>query len=270
MFGYITIDSKSLTKEENEHYHSIYCGLCHQLGERYGNIGRATLTYDMTFVTILLSSLYELDESFGLQRCVRHPLGKQPYSLTKAVEYAADMNIFLAYYQALDDLNDDNSAAAGKKSKQLEKYIPQIRESYPRQCETIENCLKELGRMEKADELNPDIPANCFGVLMGETLVWREDEYASTLRRMGAALGRFIYLLDASNDLIADIKKQRYNPLVAQMDTDFTPILTMMISECAAEFEKLPITRDSRILRNILYSGVWTKYKKRGVERDDS
>ena len=86
---------------------------------------------------------------------------------------------------------------------------------------------------------------------------------------MGAALGRYIYLLDAVNDLKADIKKQRYNPLIAQMETDFTPMLTVMMAECTKEFEKLPIERDKHILQNILYSGVWQKYrvqKRKGVD----
>jgi hypothetical protein len=83
---------------------------------------------------------------------------------------------------------------------------------------------------------------------------------------MGAALGRFIYLLDASNDLRADIKKQRYNPLVAQTQRDFTPLLTMMMAECTAAFDKLPITRDSGVLRNVLYSGVWQSYRHRNTD----
>lgn len=72
----------------------------------------------------------------------------------------------------------------------------------------IADNLQRLGEMEKAGELNPDLPANCFGVLMGAPFpAWRRDEYADTLWRMGAALGRFVYLLDAANDLKADIKR---------------------------------------------------------------
>ena len=80
---------------------------------------------------------------------------------------------------------------------------------------------------------------------------------------MGEALGRFLYLLDASNDLRDDISRERYNPLIAQTDTDFEPILTMMIGECTREFEKLEVKRDLHLLRNVLYSGVWMKYRKK-------
>jgi hypothetical protein len=180
------------------------------------------------------------------------------------------MNILLAYYQCMDDWNDDHNAIAKKKGGLLKKYLPDIKDSNPNQYAAIVGCLRRLGEMEKKGELNPDLPANCFGELMGALFVWRQDEYAHTLWRCGAALGRFVYLLDAVNDLKADVKRQRYNPLVAQMDTDFTPMLTLMMAECTAEFEKLPIRRDRHILQNHLYSGVWQKYRMRSKEGADA
>jgi hypothetical protein len=121
--------------------------------------------------------------------------------------------------------------------------------------------------MERTGELNPDAPANCFGELMGALFVWRQDQYAHTLWRMGAALGRVVYLMDAVNDLKADVKRQRYNPLVAMSGTDFTPMLTLLMAECTAEFEKLPIRRDQHILQNHLYSGVWLRYRIRNKQK---
>ena len=48
-------------------------------------------------------------------------------------------------------------------------------------------------------------------------------------------------------------------------------ILEMMMPECTESFEKLPIFDYRDILRNILYSGVWTRYemvkRKRRGER---
>jgi hypothetical protein len=270
MFGSIAINPEALSKEENDRYRQYYCGLCHQLDVMYGSIGRASLAYDMTFLAMLLSSLYELEETRGGQRCVPHPVKPRSYVATPTTAYAADMNIILAYYQYLDDWNDDHDPAAREKSRLMEKYLARIREFNPRQCMAIADSLQRLGEMEKAGELNPDLPANCFGELMGALLAWRQDEYTSTLWRMGASLGRFVYLLDAVNDLKSDIKKQRYNPLVAQLETDFTPMLTMLLAECTAEFEKLPIRRDRHILQNHLYSGVWQKYQVRKKKRADA
>jgi hypothetical protein len=186
---------------------------------------------------------------------------------SEALSYSADMNVMLSYYQALDDWHDDRKKGARRRSEALAKYLPEIGARRPRQCRVIGEKIKELGEMERANELNPDLPINCFGELLGNIFIWREDAYSAPLKAMGTALGRFIYLLDACNDLPWDIKKQRYNPLVMEMNRDFTPLLTMMMAECTAAFDRLPVNRDNGILRNVLYSGVWQSYRKKKTKR---
>ena len=99
---------------------------------------------------------------------------------------------------------------------------------------------------------------------MGELFVLCEDRWSVPLRRMGAALGKFIYILDAYDDLPRDERTGSYNPLSSMQGSDLPrrchDILTMLIAECAAEFEKLSVLEDAALLRNILYSGVWTKF----------
>ena len=260
-------DMKMLDEASKERYGMCYCGLCYQLDIQFGSAGCASLTYDMTFLSMILGSLYDLPETGGSRRCVPHPIKPHPYSITDATAYAADMNMILAYYQCLDDWKDDGNLFAQQRSRQIEQYLSGIRERWPRQCDSIDHGLQRIGEMEKANELNPDLPANCFGEVLGELFVWKDDEHAKSLYGMGAALGRFVYLLDAVNDLKADLKKQRYNPLVSQMETDFTPILTMMMGECTSHFESFSLSRDQNVLQNILYSGVWQRYRRRKNER---
>jgi hypothetical protein len=266
MFGYITVNDKALPEAERARYRAHYCALCRALGARYGSAGRAHLSSDMTFLAMLLSSVYDLRETEGSLRCAVNPLRRRSFVETEATLYAADMNAILAYYQCLDDWNDDHNPVALLKSRALAKFLPGIREAHPRQAAGIEGALERLGAMEKSGEVNPDLPANCFGALMGGLFAWREDELAPKLYRLGAALGRFVYLMDAVNDLKADIKRQRYNPLVAMLEADYTPMLTMILSECMAAFEDLPIRRDRNILENHLYAGVWQKYRARGAK----
>ena len=261
MFGYITIDPNTLSTEDKTRYRSYYCGLCKRLGEVHGLSGRMTLTYDMTFVALLLSSVYSEKETVGLQRCMMHPLHSHEYICAPATDYAADLNMILAYYKRLDDWNDDKNVVALGGSQILRGKVEQAAARWPRQYAAIVNGIADLSGMEKYNEMNPDLPANCFGAIMGELFIRKEDENAATLRKMGAALGRFIYLLDAVNDLKADIKRKRYNPLVSLIDTDYTSMLTMLIGECTAAFEQLPVERNGLLLKNILYAGVWMKYK---------
>jgi hypothetical protein len=216
---------------------------------------------------MLLSSLYELPEEQENCKCAARPLVSHGCTVNEALSYAADMNMVLVYNQALDDWKDEKKKGARHKSEALAKHLPPIQEKWPRQWEAIKEKLNELGEMEKSNELNPDLPINCFGELLGDVFIWREDKYSVPLKAMGAALGRFIYLLDACNDLRKDIKSERYNPLVAQRSQDFTPLLTMMMAECTTAFDQLPVKRDNGILKNVLYSGVWQNYRKYKTER---
>ena len=149
MFGYIITNPETLSKEEKGRYGKYYCGLCHQLDARYGGVGRASLTYDMTFLSMLLSSLYELEETQGSRYCVSRPLKKHPYVVTPVTTYAADMNIILVYYQCLDDWNDDRNLVAKEKGKRLEAYLPHIKEENFRQYTAIEDSLQHLGGWKK-------------------------------------------------------------------------------------------------------------------------
>lgn len=262
MFGYVAINPEALGEEERQRYQALYCGLCRKLGEMHGGAGRMTLTFDMVFLSMLLSSLYREEEESGLQRCPRHPLSEKPYALAPAASYAADMSIVLAYYKSMDDWHDDRKFSAYAKAKVLSRGVRKAETRWPKQCAAVAEGIRQLGEMERANETNPDLPANCFGAMMGELFVYG-DGWAPVLWRMGAALGRFIYLMDAVNDLRDDIRKKRYNPLVTQTDTDFTPMLTMLIGECAQAFGQLPLERDINIMRDILYSGIWMKYTAR-------
>ena len=215
MFGYVTASFKELSKQEHQRYSAVYCGICRAIGENAGQIARASLSYDMAFLALLLMSLYEPEEQTGLARCGVHPLKKRPWVDNPFVRYAADMNIALAYYNCLDDWQDDHSRKGKWMAQQLEPALSSIQERWPRQCSAIEACIRQLSRMEATGCQNPDEPANCFGALMAELLVYEEDLWASDLREMGMALGRFVYLADAMVDYRADERRKKYNPYVA-------------------------------------------------------
>lgn len=126
--------------------------------------------------------------------------------------------------------------------------------------------MREFSTEEKRQNQDIDHMAGIFGNIMGEVLAVREDEWQDNLKIMGSYLGKFIYLLDAYEDVEEDIKGKRYNPLLKKYyDPDFEEeirtLLTMMMAGCCREFEKLPIIENSEILRNILYSGIWYRYE---------
>ena len=130
----------------------------------------------------------------------------------------------------------------------------------------MEACIRKLKTLEEENCPNPDAPASCFGSLMAELLVFEEDLWSPTLRQMGMALGRFIYLMDAAADYRRDEKKGKYNPFLA-MGTGNSPqlweqYLVLEMAQCSEMFEKLPLVQDKPLLDCILYSGVWLQFER--------
>ena len=272
MFGYVTASLKELDKEAEKRYGAVYCGICRRIRLQSGNVARLGLSYDMAFLALLLMSLYEPEDTGGEKACAMHPIRKRPWIDNRFVQYAADMNVALSYYNFLDDWEDDRKYGARILAAQFGKHLPEIENRYPRQCGAIANCIRQLSELEKAGCSNPDEPASCFGNLMGELLTYEEDLWAPTLRQMGFYLGRFIYLLDAALDYDKDEKKGKYNPYLA-MGTGkewkkWEEYLVLTMARCTESFEKLPLVQDKPLLDNILYSGVWVNRRRKGQKEN--
>ena len=265
MFGTVTIHQPELKFKDYEIYRSFYCGVCRSLKKHYGPAGQSTLSYDMTFLALLLSALYEPETAEGTAWCVPHPLVKHPLRSNVFVDYAADMNILLAYWQRLDGWNDDRKLRNKIGADALKKAYTKAKEAYPRQAEAVEEYVRELSRCEAENDTNLDTAAGLTGRMLGEIFVCKEDEWAPVLRRVGFYLGKFIYLTDAYEDFDKDKKKGAYNPWNgsgesrAELAEKVREVLNMMMSECCLAFEYLPILMYEDILRNILYAGVWLR-----------
>ena len=264
MFGYVTASLGEMSKEQRERYGGVYCGICRAIRDQASQMARLGLSYDMTFLALLLMSLYEPEEEHSTNRCLLHPKRRGRIS-NEYVRYAADINVALAYYNCLDDWQDEGKRSAKWMANMFGKKYPGIREKYPRQCAAIAAGIRELSDLEKENCPNPDAPANCFGRLMAELLVYREDLWADTLRQVGFHLGRFIYLADAAVDYRKDQRKGKYNPFLAMgMEEDWSrweEYLVLALGQCTGAYEKLPLVQDKDILDNILYSGVWSSLR---------
>lgn len=270
MFGYIIVNKQELKFREFDCYQSYYCGLCQALKERFGRSGQMTLSYDMTFIVLLLTSLYEPDTQQAVCKCIAHPLEAHPTRRNLFTEYAADMNIMLSYYKSLDDWADEKKVSGWGMASVLRKKNSRLMEKYPKKAERIYTLLENIHLYEKAREKNLDLASGCFGEIMAEIFAYREDEWKDELWKMGFFLGKFIYLMDAYEDMEKDSKSGNYNVFVllkqemaddAAFEKNAYTILKMMMAECSRAFEKLPILENVEILRNILYSGVWCRYE---------
>ncbi len=265
MFGYVTANYDGLSAEAQQRYKSYYCGLCRCLGEEYGVFSRMTLTYDMTFLTLLLSGLLPDDnEVVGDGRCFVHPLKKRCYRINKNTYYAADMNIILSYYSLMDKWVDDKNLLSIGEMMILRSAVERVKEKDPKMAAIVKSCLKELSEVEKSSVLNPDVPADIFGRLLGNIFVKGDCDGNPLLYSFGYSLGRFIYIADAVCDFKRDLKREQYNPLVTTPKENFEGIIRLLLSDCTEKYSRLKEEQgcrdeiDSEIIENILYSGVWT------------
>ena len=254
------------------------------LKDHYGQTGRLTLSYDTAFLALLLTSLYEPEDRERKIRCAVHPVEKHTTRQNDYTRYAADIGIILSYYSCLDDWADEKDPKKKMMAAVLRSKNEAASQRYPEKAALIERKLSELHELEAAASsgASKDSPAvlmdkagAIFGDLMAEIFEYKKDMWSIALRRMGFYLGRFIYILDAYDDLEKDEKSGSFNPLLPLKDRqDFTQyvkaVLTMAISECTAAFETLPIVENVDILRNILYSGVWCKFDDRNRKRQEA
>ena len=266
MFGYVLINKEELKFKEYDVYKSYYCGLCQTLNNRSGRFAQLTLNYDMTFLQLLLTGLYEPKTKLENFRCKIHPFKKSIKRRNEITDYIADMNLFLAYLNCIDDWEDEKKLSRKIYTIIVKNKVKKIKKQYPEKTAKLEAILKKSSEYEKKKEHDIDKISSYSGELMSELFLYKEDEWKQTLSRMGFFLGKYIYIIDAYEDIEKDLKKGNYNPFSEiyqneDFDDIVNQILTMMISECAREFEELPIIEDVDILRNILYSGVWAKFQ---------
>lgn len=265
MFGYVIANLEELNQTDRARYTAVYCGICRAMGKQSSQLSRLGLRYDMAFLALLLLSLYEPEEEQAAGRCLMHPMKKRGWTDSEVVRYTADMNVALAYLKSLDDWQDEGKRSARAMAAALEGHFQRIRGQYPRQCGVMRDCLEELAVLEQENCPEPDRPAAAFGRLMEELFLWKADLWEEPLRGMGNALGRFVYLLDALLDMPKDKKTGNYNPFLARDwdPGDLEKILLLTMGRATRYYEKLPLVQDKGLLDNILYSGVWIRYRER-------
>ena len=207
MFGYINVNGAQLSEENKKIYQSYYCGLCRKLKEFCGKKGQALLNYDMTFLVVLLTGLYEPDTQTGEFTCMMHPMKKRQLRENDIQSYAAQMNVLLAYYNLVDDWKDDHNYTKKTIASMFEKDYQRIKINYPRQTNAIEQYMEKLAAYEAEKQTNIDLVAGLTGEMLGEIFAWKQDEWYDELKTLGFYLGKFIYLMDAYEDLEKDLRK---------------------------------------------------------------
>ena len=283
MFGYVTPLKDELKVREYQEFKSYYCGLCFHIKKHFGNLPRMILNYDMTFLALLLDSLSP-EESFPTQRvCMTNPVKKKPVLLdNEALSYAAAMNVALVYFKLLDDQHDDHSL----KSKTLAFGLKPYKNKFPASMNgiytIIEQNLNTLTLLEDSKNFSSiDEIAHPFSLIVGH--IFKDYPFAiindapdtrEHLFQFGYCLGKWIYIMDAIDDLEKDMEKNKFNPLdflYNQENLSFEALfpkikdrVSFTLLSCGASvkehLEALPLQRNESILHNIISLGMMDKY----------
>lgn len=144
MFGYVTVYKDELKIKDYNRYRAYYCGVCRSLKNSYGMAGQMTLTYDMTFLAILLSALYEDDTKIVMKKCIPHPVKKHPEISNEYTDYAAGMNILLSYYKLKDNWEDERSLKSNTAAGILKRAFKKACKKYPEQAKAVRDYIKKL------------------------------------------------------------------------------------------------------------------------------
>lgn len=280
MFGYVNIYKDELKIKDYNVFRAYYCGLCRSVGKR-SHAARLALSYDMTFLALLLSALSDEPPQTKLMRCVAHPFHRRASVVCdRAVEYAADMSVLLDYLKLADDARDDKSIKAYIGMLFLWRGAKRTAAKYPRESEKIKEQLARLSSLEDVRCKSIDETADCFAKIL-ETLFVpefiKDENTRRTLSWLGYNIGRWIYIIDAYADYEKDLKTKSYNPFICA-DVNISEekellenSLTYTLASAASSFELLDIKKNGAVLENIIYIGLKNKqdsiFMQRGAER---
>ena len=292
MFGYLQPDKSELRIKEDELYKSVYCGLCRHLGRDYGFMAKMTLSYDCTVFAMLALSLENNNCKVNKASCTLNPAKKCLYcsSDSKAFELAGALSVIMAYYKMSDTISDSGlfkRIGAGTGRLLLSRSYRKASGAYPsidaiaskmidKQYEAEANCVG----------LDESSEATAKGVSQVCRMLSDDPSVQQILEVFGYYVGRWVYLMDAADDLEKDIKHHNFNPFIPKYNetgknTEETmlycnEVLNLTVSQIVLSYDLLPVDRFSPILDNVVYNGIpaqqklrlFDKYKKGKEEKN--
>ncbi len=270
MFGYVKVAKDELKVREYNVYKSYYCGLCKTLKSEYGYFSRFCLNYDSVFLALLLSSVTNDEYDCKNQVCIAHPAKKTPIMKNnKSLSYSATAMIILALLKLEDDIRDEKSIKAAFVYLLLLNAKRKVKKSYKKLYEDCKEQINKLSILEKnkckdLDELS-DVFAKLLEILFVPEFI-KNEATARILSHIGYMLGRFIYIIDAYEDIEKDKKKKRFNPFVlSEKKVDKQEILNLLtfnLSSMANSYELISLKINKPILDNIIYLGLKSVLEK--------
>ena len=270
MFGYIQTCKEELKVREFEAYKGIYCSLCRQMGKEYGLLTRFSLSYDFTFYALLRMAREERCAGFRKGRCVFNPLAKCRFlkETSASLSLAAGVAVILVYYSIKDKLRDQ---AIKSRIKAAAAYLPfarahrKARKKHPELERIAAQIMTQQAQLENDRCESLDKAADPTARLLGALFSYGEESESDRriFQRFGYCMGKWVYLMDALDDLEEDRKSGDYNPFLLayagqsmeELRENARALLNVTMAEAAAAMELAEYRRFKPIIDNVIYLG---------------
>ena len=274
MFGYVRPFKPELKICEYDVYQGTYCGLCKQLGKDYGLFARMTLSYDFAFLAMVARGMQEKAPKFQRERCMVHPLKKRPCLCTCGdLSFVSACAMLMFYYKLKDNIVDSSFAKKIGYYCVLplaSRYRKKAVKRYPELEEIMEQNIALQQQTERREDCTLDMAAEHSARALGRIceLLGQTETQKKVLHRFGFLIGRWVYLMDALDDLEEDVEKKRFNALVCWAQGNNVPLedrqrireyaqqqINMTTGEIALAYELMDIKYYKSILDNVIYLG---------------
>ncbi len=276
MLGSVRPVLDMLSEKDRQQYRAYYCGLCEVLGKRYGTLSRMMLNYDLVFIALCYDSLADEEARYINKGCIANPIKKKDICLpTKGLEYASDVLTMLAYFKVLDNIEDERLP----KKLAYVSVSPFLKSRFAR-AEKRWPLLAQVIRSESTSQKGLETPDASIDTVampterMTQTILeccTEDEEKARALGRFGFFLGRVIYLLDALVDMEDDLKEGRYNYFNFNdiSSDDARSECYMALGELAHWYDSVGFKKNSEILDNIIYLGLYRNIYRTQVKEEN-
>jgi len=282
LIGYIKTYPPELKMKEYIKYNAYYCGICHSIKDRWGQIPRLTLNYDCVFLTVFIDSILKLPLEYADFRCIVHPvLKKKKIIQSSTIDFIADMNIYLSYMKLLDNVKDENNLFHSSSEKIMRAYSKKLRKKYCELTQNIDSHLNQIANLEKEKCDNIDEVAENYARIIQDICLYKLNDVDEQLRDIASKIaynvGKWVYSADAFDDIEKDIKKDMFNPYLTrfnyQKDKDIqifkneikertSFILYAPLKAASDLYEEIEEEFKDPIVENIIYEGLYDRTEK--------
>ena len=214
MFGYVRTDTPYLFIKDDMLYKAMYCGVCKGIAQVCGHTARMGLSYDVTFLSVIMHNIRGEDVKIEKQHCLTHCIRvKEMAEVDELTRRLGAFNTALVYYKYTDDINDGDRGRG--KRLWFKKGFKKVKKAYPEIVKIVQKNLAEQEKAEKAKTDSIDRAADATATMLAEFSDYAlEDKATPFTRNLFYAIGKWIYLIDALDDYDKDRKKGAYNPFI--------------------------------------------------------